>query len=198
MKNNVKIPAASLSLLVMFFLAMAASAQKQAALPTVPSVDLDRYVGRWYEIAKYPNKFQKQCVANTTATYSKKSDGKLQVVNECLKSDGTTNSATGEAKIVKGSNNAKLKVRFAPGFLSFLSAVWGDYWIIDLGADYEYAVIGEPKREYLWILSRKPEMDDATYQRLQRKVESLGFVPSRLERTRQNATALKGTVTSDE
>jgi apolipoprotein D and lipocalin family protein len=196
MKNILKIGA--LGSLVLFGLAAAAAGQVSSDPPTVASVDLDRYTGRWYEIAKYPNKFQKQCVANTVATYKKKPNGRLEVVNECLRSDGTKNTAVGEAKITKGSNNTKLKVRFAPGFLSFLSAVWGDYWVIDLGRDYEYAVIGEPKREYLWILSRKPEMGDALYQQILRRVETLGFVPSRVERTRQQATVLKGTVTGSD
>lgn len=196
MKKLVKI--GIFSSLFLLITAAAATAQKRGDLPTVTSVNLDRYTGRWYEIAKYPNKFQKQCVANTAATYTKRPNGKLEVVNECLKSDGTTNSATGEAKIVKGSSNAKLKVRFAPGFLSFLPAVWGDYWVIDLGRNYEYAVVGDPKREYLWILSRKPEMDDALYQQLLRRVETLGFVPARVERTRQQAIVLKGTVTGND
>jgi apolipoprotein D and lipocalin family protein len=173
-------------------LTSALAAQKQADLPTVPSVDLERYTGRWFEIAKYPNKFQKQCVANTAATYAKKTNGRLEVVNECEKSDGTINRAVGEARINKGSNNTKLKVRFAPGFLSFLPAVWGDYWVIDLGPEYEYAVVGEPKREYLWILSRKPEMDEAVYQEISRRVEALGFDPTRLGKTRQKVTAQNG------
>lgn len=168
--------------------------QPAQELRPVSSVDLDKYAGRWYEIARYPNKFQKQCVGNTTATYTRKRNGKIEVLNECLKKDGTVNAAKGEAKIVDTATNAKLKVRFAPGFLSFLPNVWGNYWVIDLGPDYNYAVIGEPDREYLWILSRTPEMSDALYQRILGRVEERGFVPAKVQRTPQNLAAGRGTV----
>ena len=166
---------------------------KKPELRTVGSVDLNRYTGKWYEIARYPNKFQKQCVGNTTATYSRKSNGRLEVINQCIKKDGTVDDAKGEAKIIDGSGNSKLKVRFAPSSLSWLSAVWGDYWIIDLGPNYEYAVIGEPDRDYFWILSRTPEMTDATYQSILRKAEKMGFEPGKVVKTPQNVESLKGT-----
>lgn len=181
-------------LIVSTALAAPAAAQPASAPATVPSVDIKRYVGKWYEIARYPNRFQKDCVGNTTATYSEKSDGKLLVVNECVEKDGTQKTAKGDAKIVDRSTNAKLKVRFAPSFISFLPQVWGDYWVLELDPGYQNVVIGDPKREYLWILSRKPEMDDATYQDLLRKAEAKGFVPSRVERTPQNMSLLKGGV----
>jgi len=176
-------------------LAAAASGQdkKPAELTTVPSVDLNKYSGVWYEIAKFPNKFQKDCVGNTTATYTlKKGDGKLEVLNKCLQDDGRIKDATAAGKIADKTTNAKLKVRFAPGFLSFLGAVWADYWIIDLGENYDYAVIGEPKREYLWILSRKPEMSDAKYQQILRRVEQKGYNPAKLVKTPQNKEAIRG------
>lgn len=179
-----------------FTLAASASAQtnKLPALQTVPNVDLSRYVGKWYEIAKYPNRFQKQCVANTTATYAMKAGGRLEVVNECVKKDGTGERAVGEAKIADKKTNAKLKVRFAPGALSFLPFVWGNYWIIDLDKDYGYVAIGEPKREYFWILARKPVLDDAVYQDIVRRAEAMGFSPAKIERSPQNAEVLKGSV----
>jgi apolipoprotein D and lipocalin family protein len=179
-----------------FVLAASASAQtnKLPALQTVPNVDLSRYVGKWYEIAKYPNRFQKQCVANTTATYAMKAGGRLEVVNECVKKDGTGERAVGEAKIADKKTNAKLKVRFAPGALSFLPFVWGNYWIIDLDKDYGYVAIGEPKREYFWILARKPVLDDAVYQDIVRRAEAMGFSPAKIERSPQNAEVLKGSV----
>jgi len=179
-----------------FVLAASASAQtnKLPALQTVPNVDLSRYVGKWYEIAKYPNRFQKQCVANTTATYAKKAGGRLEVINECVKKDGTGERAVGEAKIADKKTNAKLKVRFAPGALSFLPFVWGNYWIIDLDKDYGYVAIGEPKREYFWILARKPVLDDAVYQDIVRRAEAMGFSPAKIERSPQNAEVLKGSV----
>ena len=175
--------------------ALAASAQKKPSdLPTVAKVDLKRYAGKWFEIARYPNKFQKKCVGNTTANYTIKGDGKLEVVNECLQKDGIVNNAKGEAKIVDKTTNAKLEVRFAPSLLSFIPAVWGDYWIIDLDDNYQYSVVGDPKREYLWILSRTAEINDATYQNILRRVEKLGFDPGKLVKTPQNAQAVKGAV----
>lgn len=164
-------------------------------LRPVAGIDLDRYAGRWYEIAKYPNRFQKQCVGNTTANYSLKSNGRLEVINECLKKDGTPDRAVGEAKIADKNNNAKLKVRFAPSILSLLPFVWGDYWVVEIADDYSYSVIGEPKREYFWILARKPEMDAATFQAILRRAESMGFKPGRVEKTPQKVEVLKGAVT---
>lgn len=165
-----------------------------AELRLVPSVDLTRYAGKWYEIAKYPNRFQKQCVANTVATYTVKPNGKIEVRNECLLKDGKTETAIGEAKVADKKTNSKLKVRFAPSSLSFLPFVWANYWIIDLDPEYGYVVIGEPKRQYFWILSRKPSMSDAQYQNLLRRAESMGFSPAKVEKTLQNADVLKGTV----
>jgi apolipoprotein D and lipocalin family protein len=177
-------------------LASFANAQNTTAAPlkTVPSVDLRRYSGKWYEIARYPNRFQKQCVGNTTANYTIKTDGKIEVLNECLTKDGTVDAAKGEAKIADKVNNTKLKVRFAPSFLSAFGFVWGDYWVVDLGRNYEYSVVGDPKREYLWILSRTPQLPEPTYQAILRRVEDLGFNPGKLEKTPQKAEALKGAV----
>ena len=163
-------------------------------LQTVSSVDLKRYAGTWYEIARYPNKFQKNCAGNVTANYALKDDGNVEVINKCLKKNGKTETATGEAKVIDTTTNAKLKVRFAPGFLSFISSVWGDYWIIDLAPDYSYAVVGDPKREYLWILNRTPQMDSATYENILHAVEQKGFVPNKLVQTPQKVQTLKGTV----
>ncbi len=161
---------------------------------TVGSVDLSRYAGKWYEIGKYPNRFQKKCVGNTSADYKLKPNGRIEVRNECLLKDGKVDVAIGEAKIADKTTNAKLKVRFAPGALSFLPFVWGDYWIIDLDSDYKYVAVGEPKREYFWILSRTPTLDDATYQAILRRAEAMGFDPAKVEKTPQNAEVLKGTV----
>lgn len=165
-----------------------------AEVKTVAKVDLQRYTGKWYEIAKYPNRFQKQCVGNTTANYSLKSNGRIEVRNECLLKNGTTKKAIGEAKLVDKTTNAKLKVRFAPSALSFLPFVWGDYWIIDLDENCGYVAVGEPKREYFWILSRKSTMDDGTYQAILRRVEAMGFNPAKVEKSAQNPEVPKGEV----
>lgn len=168
---------------------------KPPELKPVASVDLSRYVGKWYEIGKYPNRFQKQCVANTAANYTMKSNGKIEVRNECTLKDGRIETAIGEAKIADKKTNSKLKVRFAPPALSFLPFVWANYWIIDLDPEYGYVAIGEPKREYFWILSRNSSMDDALYQTILRRAEAMGFNPAKVEKTPQNAEILKGTVT---
>ncbi len=165
-----------------------------ADLKPVDSVDIKKYAGTWYEIAKYPNRFQKKCVANTTANYALKPNGRIEVSNQCLLEDGRMDTAVGEAKIVDVTSNAKLKVRFAPSILSFLPMVWGDYWIIDLDKDYEYVAVGEPKREYFWILSRKPKMDDSAYQAILRRAVLMGFDAGKVEKTPQNVEIRKGKV----
>lgn len=161
---------------------------------TVSSVDLKRYTGKWYEIAKLPNKFQKQCAGNVTADYSLQPDGDIEVINRCLKRDGQYDDAKGKAKVVDKQSNAKLEVRFAPAVLSFIPQVWGDYWIIDLDQNYQYAVVGDPKQKYLWILSRTAQMDDATYQRILRNIEKMGYDPNKLVKTPQKVETLKGTI----
>jgi len=186
-------------LLIIMLTATDISAQKtnpnnQADVMPVQSVDLKQYSGKWFEIARYQNKFQKNCVGNTTATYKLKEEGKFEVLNECLRKNGTVIDAKGEGKIIDKNSNAKLEVRFAPGYLAFLPSVWGDYWIIDLDPNYQYAVVGDPKRQYLWILSRSPEMKDAIYQNILRRVETMGYKPGKLVKTPQNVEVVKGSV----
>lgn len=147
----------------------------------VQSVDLSRYVGRWYEIARLPNSFQKKCVDTVTANYTMRADGKIEVINRCRKASGEYATAKGKAKIVDKKTNAKLKVTF---FWPF----YGDYWILDLGPNYEYAVVGEPGRKYLWILSRSPRMDEALYQQLLQKMETQGFNTKMMIKTSQPTT----------
>lgn len=184
----------ALSLIPSMVSAQKKNADNEAEVKAVSSVDLKRYSGKWFEISRYSNKYQKNCVGNTTATYALKEEGKFTVTNECLKKDGTTIDAKGEGKIVDKTTNSKLEVRFAPGFLAFLPSVWGDYWIIDLDANYQYAAIGDPKRQYLWILSRTPKLNDAAYQNILRRVETMGFNPGKLVKTPQNVEIVKGSV----
>ncbi len=148
-------------------------------LEVVPYVDLDRYVGIWYEIATIPQRFQKDCVA-VTATYTLRDDRTIAVVNRCLKKtlDGKVKLAKGKAWVVDKKTNAKLKVQF---FWPFK----GDYWIIELDADYQYAVVGHPNRNYLWILSRSPQMEESLYQDLLRRIAQKGYEVSRLKKTLQ-------------
>jgi len=157
-----------------------------AAVTSVPDLDLARYAGKWYEIARYPNRFQKSCAGEVTAEYVLQPDGRIRVINECRRADGSLNRAEGVARKASDTGpNAQLKVRFAPAFLSFLSAVWGDYWVIGLAADYGYAVVGDPSREYLWILSRTPTMTDSAYRESVAAAAASGFDATRLIRTRQ-------------
>lgn len=153
------------------------------SLETVESVDLQRYVGLWYEIAKIPNRFQDQCVANTTAEYGLREDGKISVTNRCETANGDMDTATGVAKVVDSETNAKLKV----SFVRFLwrNWFWGDYWIIGLDEEYEWAVIGTPSRKYGWILSRTPEMSEEDLNRCYEILTEQGYDPVNFESTPQ-------------
>ena len=161
--------------------ALAVTARSSAnigSLETVAHVDLQRYAGRWYEIARYPNWFERDCERDVTATYTPTGEGKIRVVNACRTADGKSKVSTGRAKVVDPTTNAKLKVTF---FWPF----YGNYWVIDLGKDYEYAVVGEPSREYLWILSRTPQMDEKTYEGILKRLPALGYDPGKLIKVAQ-------------
>jgi apolipoprotein D and lipocalin family protein len=149
------------------------------SMTAVDNVDLRRYAGKWYEIARYPNRFQRNCQPDTTAIYTLRDDGKVRVVNACREKNGKVTTARGTAKVVDKKTNAKLKVTF---FWPF----YGDYWVIGLSPDYQYAIVGEPSRKYLWILSRTPSMEEATYQKVLRLVETLGYQPGKLQKTNQS------------
>ena len=153
-----------------------ATADRKGDLEVVSAVDLSRYAGRWYEIARLPNRFEKKCADSVTATYTLRSDGKVDVVNRCRKANGEFTTAKGKAKIADKKTNAKLKVTF---FWPF----YGDYWILDLGPDYQYAVVGSPDRDYLWILSRTPQFDEQLYQQLVEKMAARGFETEKMIRT---------------
>jgi len=146
---------------------------------TVKQVDLSRYVGTWYEIASFPQSFQRDCTG-TTAIYTIRSDGEIDVLNRCHKGSltGKVDTAQGRARIVDKTTNAKLEV-------SFFRPFWGDYWIIDLGSNYEYAVIGHPSRDYLWILSRTPTMDSSVYEGIIGRLKDQHYEVDRLKRTLQ-------------
>ena len=157
------------------------AAKNQAPLEVVSSVVLGRYAGKWYEIARLPNWFQRDCASDTTATYTLRPDGKITVVNECRKGDGRPKSATGTAGMASAAGpNTKLKV-------SFFWPFSGNYWIIDLDPDYRWAVVGEPGRDYLWILSREPRLDESLYQQILDRVKQQGYDTGRLIKTRQKS-----------
>ena len=153
--------------------------QTQQPLQTVAWVDLNQYTGRWYEIARLPASFEKECDADVTATYSLRADGKVDVLNQCRKATGELKKAHGTAKVADESTNAKLKV-------SFFWPIYGDYWVLELGDHYEYAVVGEPSRKYVWILARSPQMDESLYQSLLEKIAAQGFDSQKIIKTRHN------------
>lgn len=149
-------------------------------LDVVPQVDFERYAGTWIEIARLPNRFEEDCARDVTATYTPRPDGRITVVNRCVNKDGSVTEAEGVARPVEGKPPSVLEVRFAPGWLSFLPMVWGDYQIIDLATDYTHAIVGSPDRKYLWFLARDAKMDPALYEKLKARAKAQGFDVSRL------------------
>lgn len=150
-------------------------------LTTIESLDVQRYMGVWHEIAKYPNWFQAKCTSDTSARYNLLPDGTVEVINRCRRASGEWDEAIGNAHQIGGTNSPKLKVRFAPAWLSWLSAVWGNYWVIDLDESYSLVAISEPTREYLWVLSRSPTVDSVAYKSLLQRLEARGFDLARLQ-----------------
>lgn len=148
-----------------------------APLPTIESVDLARYMGEWYEIVLLPNRFQSMCVADTQASYRMDGDV-VRVRNRCRKADGGIEEANGVAKVVEGSGNAKLRV-------SFFRPFYGDYWILAIAQDYRWVLIGEPSRAYGWVLSRTPNLDNASLQIALDRAAALGFDRAVFRRTPQ-------------
>lgn len=164
---------------LLVFCSLVFGSGKAQILETVANVDLDKYAGTWYEIASFPQRFQKGC-HGTTATYTKTDKAYLVVENSCRKDslNGKESYVKGKAYIEEGTGNSKLKVQF---FWPFK----GKYWIIDLANDYQYAVVGHPNREYLWILSRSPQMEDQTYQEIISRLKEKKFDISKLNKTVQ-------------
>lgn len=171
-----------------FIFSFTVSAQgSDIPVKTIPALDVQRYLGTWYELAKYPNWFQKKCVSNTKAVYSVRPDGDLKVLNSCRTAEGSVSEAEGVARQIGGKDSPKLEVRFAPAWLSFIPMVWGDYWIIDLDSQYQVAVVSDPRREYLWILSRAPQINQNIYADLLQRLQSQHFDIRKLELTTQTA-----------
>jgi apolipoprotein D and lipocalin family protein len=148
-------------------------------LDVVTKVELGRYTGRWYEIARYPNSFERGCTG-VTADYALRPDGRISVLNTCHEGgiEGDVRTIQGVARVVDASTNAKLAVRFFGPFE-------GDYWILELGEEYEYAVVGEPSRRFLWILSRSPVLDGDLYADILSRLPDRGYDPTRLEEVEQ-------------
>lgn len=157
----------------------------------VQSVDLNRYAGKWYEIARLPMFFQRNCASDVTATYTLQPTGKVEVNNQCMGKDGKPMQSIGEASKGEASKNggsgSKLKVTFLPQALRWLPVGKADYWVLALDPNYNHALVGTPNQKYLWILSRTPTMDEATYQTMVATAKSQGYEVSKLQKTVQHS-----------
>lgn len=174
---------ACLACLLSFDAAAQYAPTEKAELTTIATLDVSRYLGTWYEIAKFPNWFQRKCASDTLAEYSLDTEGSLRVINRCRRESGELDQVIGAARQEGPATSPKLKVRFAPAWLSFIPMVWGNYWIIDLDADYRLVAVSEPTRDYLWVLSRTPTVDPEAYAKLLARLAKKGLDVTKLERT---------------
>lgn len=161
----------TLLFLLTLLLTMTGCSTRHSPLATVDKVDIERYSGKWYEIARYEHYFEKGCT-NATADYEIRKDGKIKVTNQCILEDGEAVEAVGVA-YATDTTNSKLKV-------SFFRPFYGNYWILMLDDEYRYAVIGDPSREYLWILSRTPELDEKVTDTILAALPGLGYTTEKL------------------
>lgn len=171
------------TVLIVLIVPIVLSSQKNSDPKTVSRVDLKRYVGLWYEVAKIPNSFQEDCAGGTTAEYKLMENGNIQVINACIEADGEKNTAEGVVQVVDKKTNAKLEVSFFS--ILGIRPFWGDYWIIGLDDDYQYAVIGHPERKYGWILSRKQELSEVQLNEVYNILKSTGYDKNRFQFTKQ-------------
>ncbi len=160
-----------------------ANAETISPLQTVKSVDINRYSGKWYEIAKIPNRFQSHCIRNTSAEYSLMPDNKIQVINRCEVKSGEIDQATGVARIVDSTTNAKLEVSFV-NFLG-LQLFWGDYWILYLDDDYQIVLVGTPERKYGWVLARTKTLNEKQWQAIGQSMQAQGYDREHFEMSAQ-------------
>lgn len=164
---------------------LARAVRGKAPPETAARVDLQRYAGRWYEVARFPARFEGKCVGDVSATYA--FDGqKGRILNRCRLRDGRMQSVVGAARVVPGSHDARLKVSFANGWLRWLPGGWSDYWILGVDPDYQAALVGTPDRDRLWLLSRRPRIDDSRYTWLVDRAKAQGYDTSRLKVTSQS------------
>ena len=166
--------------------AVAGCATDTRNLPTQSGVDLGRYAGRWYEQVRLPHGFQKDCASDVRADYTLQPDGRIGVVNQCRTAQGKTKVAGAQGRLSPAfdpPDPARLQVRFAPQWMSWLPWVWGDYWILHVDEDYRYALVGTPDRKYLWVLARDRQADRAMVNRLLDRAAKLGFDVTRVVRT---------------
>jgi apolipoprotein D and lipocalin family protein len=182
-------------LIAIFTCTAALTAAAQNATPVnqpltpVATIDLQRYQGTWYQVALYPNRFQKSCISNTRAKYAPQPSGTLEVTNQCRTPEEKEMKVVGQARPARAAvlsgdqlTPPKLEVRFAPAWLSSLPMVWADYWVIQLAPDYRYAVVGEPAREFLWVLARETQLSAADWSAIESKLKEQGYDPAKLVR----------------
>jgi apolipoprotein D and lipocalin family protein len=161
-------------------------------LESLPNLDVARYTGTWYQVLWIPNRFQRQCVTDTRAIYRERTDGMVEVDNQCRLADGTIDQVVGiarpapSARLENGSlEPARLQVSFLPKWLRWAGVGWGDYWVIELGefgTQREYSIVSEPSREYLWVLSREPVLTPEREQQIRQRLAALGFDLTRVQR----------------
>jgi apolipoprotein D and lipocalin family protein len=162
------------ALLTLFATWPIAAAAGNQPLELVADIDLERYQGRWYEVALLPNRFQQVCVAETSANYTLLDDGRMRVVNRCRTAEGDFDSVSGVARSADERPGA-FEVRFAPRWLSWLPFVWGDYQVMALDSEYRWALVGAPSRRYLWVLSRQPSLSGSRIEALLAEARRQGF-----------------------
>ena len=175
--------------------AAASPAQEAPPLQALPGLDIAAYMGTWYQVAWIPNRFQKQCVSDTVATYSDRGDGSVEVLNRCKLAGGGIDSVQGIARPPAGAAHidaghlkpARLEVSFVPAWLRWTGIGWGAYWVVDLAPDGRYAIVGEPTREYLWVLARQPALTPADDVAIKTKLQALGFDLARVQAHPHNA-----------
>ena len=174
--------------LVLVLSASSVGAQTTGPLPVVPVLDLQRYSGDWYEIARLPNWFQRNCGGQVRARYGQAVAGEVPVLNQCRRADGTLIDAKGVARRVARVDlpaSGQLEVRFAPAWLAWLPVAWGDYQVLALDADYRTSLVGAPGRDYLWLLARQPTLPEAEIAVWLAKARALGFPTEQVVRTPQ-------------
>ncbi len=184
MKIKIILIISAILIMVSFFNFSLLRAQDEKPPVTVDSVDLQKYAGMWYEIARIPNSFQKKCARNTTATYLLRGDGNVDVVNRCIEKDGNISESKGIAKVTDAKSNSKLEVSFVR--ILGIQLFWGDYWIIGLDKDYRYAIVGTPSRKYGWILSRTPKLSSEDMDTIFGILKKQGYNPNDFVPTVQN------------
>jgi apolipoprotein D and lipocalin family protein len=168
---------------------LAVVAQPAPPLQALPAIDVAAYMGTWYQVAWIPNRFQKQCVSDTVATYRDLGDGRVEVLNRCMQADGSTDSVLGIARPPAGVARieggqllpARLEVSFLPAWLRWTGIGWGAYWVVDLAPDGRYAIVSEASREYLWVLARRPALTSADDAAVTAKLRALGFDLARVQ-----------------